>query len=136
MRLTEEQIKEINEECRTLDCYDQGVFTEPCYIPNNIKEQVLYSRYMTGWMPGSCWDDEDTVNEYHECDCNDRFKVLDLVLEKLNTQTSFELMGKILPLIQDVEDSDYGYYGDYSDYKVEYIILSELYEVIDKFNNK
>ena len=136
MKLTEEQIKEINEECRKLDCYDQGVFLEPWCIPNNIKEHVLYSRYMTGWMPGSCWDDEDTVNEYHECDCYDRFKVLELVLQKLNIEPSFGLMSDIQCLIVDMDDSESGYYGDYSDYKVEYIILSELYEVIDKFNNK
>lgn len=64
MILTEDQIKEINRKCPS----DQGIFREGNGIPLHIKELCIYSRYSSGGRPGSCWDDEDTINEEYTLD--------------------------------------------------------------------
>ncbi len=121
--MTKELIEKINAKCP----YGQGIFFQPSGISTNIKEHVIYSRYEVGYKPGSCWDDEDTVNEYHEQDIpQDHFKVLDITLEELGVNLTDIQRRLINGLIKEDTDTESGYYGDYQDYKCEYIILGEL----------
>lgn len=125
--LTEEQIKQINSECS----YDQEVFKEPFGIPDKIKELVIYSKWESGGKPGSCWDDEDTVNEEYTCSRpEDAFKVLDLVLKTLKPNVTYLEYKEIENLIQSNVDTDYGYYGDYTERTIEWILLSDVYRVL------
>lgn len=120
--MTKEEIKEINDKCP----YNQGIFVEPSMIPVHIKEPVIYGRYETGgYSGGSCWDDSDP-QPYTEEPPKDRFKVLELVLEKLKPNITFLQYKKIESMIHDNEETEYEYYGNSTDWKVEYIILSEL----------
>jgi len=49
-------IKLVNSKCP----YDQGIYSEPNYVPIHIKEPVVYMRYTTGGVSGgSCWDESD-----------------------------------------------------------------------------
>lgn len=129
MELTQEQIKEINSNCP----HDQGIFKEGNGIPLHIKELCIYSRYNSGGKPGSCFDDENTVNEEYSLDPpSDHFKVLDLVLAKLKPGITFLEHKMIMGLIDHNTDTEYGYYGDYDEYTVEFIKLSDLYEALAK----
>lgn len=129
MELSEDQIKEINEKCP----YDQGIFKEGNGIPLHIKEYCVYSRYRSGYKPGSCWDDENTVNEYHPLSApSDHFKVLDIVLSYLRPNITFLEHRMISGLIDNNTDTEYGYYGDFDEYTVEFIKLSDLYEALSK----
>ncbi len=130
MELTQSQIEEINKECP----YGQGVFREPFGIPNDIKELVVYTKWESGGRPGSCWDDEDTVNDDYTLDRpSDAFKVLDLTLKVLKPSVTFLQFKEIQNLINSNTETDYGYYGDYTEDTIEWIILSDLCELLDKF---
>lgn len=124
--MTTEEIKEINSKC---PC-DQGIFVEPSMIPVHIKEPVIYCRYKTGgYHGGSCWGDKP--EGYTEEPPANRFKVLDLVLEKLKPNITYLQYKKIDNLIHNNSETQYEYYGNSTDYKVEYIILSELEELLN-----
>ncbi len=131
MELTEKQIKDINNKCP----YNQGIFKEGNGIPTHIKEPCIYSRYVSVSKPGSCWDDENTINEeyYHNIP-KDHFKVLDLTLAVLRPNITTLEYNMIKGLIDDNTDTEYGYYGDFEEYKVEFIKLSDLYEALNKLN--
>ena len=86
-------------------------------------------RWCKGYMSGSCWDDEDTVNEYTEQE-KPQFNALELVLAKVKPDISHLQYNAVLNLIQEASETDYGYYGDYSDYEVNYIILDDLYNLL------
>lgn len=120
--MTKEEIKEINDKCP----YNQGIFVQPSMIPVDIKEPVIYCRYETGGVSGgSCWDSSNPqryVNEPPE----DRFKVLDLVLEKLKPNITYLQYKKIEKMVKNNEETETKYYGNSTDWMVEYIILSEL----------
>lgn len=119
--MTKEEIKEINDKCPS----NQGIFVEPSMIPVHIKEPVIYSRYCVGgYGGGNCYDDD--AEPYTEEPPKDRFKVLELVLEKLKPSITFFQYKKIEGMIHDNEETDNQYYGNSTDWKVEYIILSEL----------
>jgi len=130
MELTEEQIKQINNECP----YNQGIFFEPYGIPIGIKEKVIYCRYETGgYSGGSCWDDSDP-QPYNEEPPSDRMKVLDLVLAEICPNISYLHYRAITGLIHDNNETEHEYYGNSTDWKVEYIKLSELYALINQLN--
>lgn len=130
MELTKEQIESINNECP----YNQGIFKEPFGIPDFIKELVIYTRWTSGGKPGSCWDDENTVNEsYSSSRPDDAFKVLDLTLKALKPDITFLQYREIERLIDSNEKTDYGYYGDYTEETIEWIKLSDLYKILEKF---
>lgn len=130
MELTQEQIEAINKECP----YGQGIFREPFGIPNNIKELVVYTKWTSGGRGGSCWDDENTVNEHYDCDRpKDAFKVLDLTLKALKPDVTFLQFREIETLIDSNTKTDYGYYGDYTEDTIEWIKLSDLYAALAKF---
>ena len=65
MQLTQTQIEAINKECP----YGQGIFREPFGIPDHIKDLLIYTKWESGGRPGSCWDDENTVNEEYYRSC-------------------------------------------------------------------
>lgn len=129
MKLTQEQIDTINEQCP----YGQGIFMEPFGIPNHIKELVIYTKWESGGRGGSCFDDEDTENEEYILDrpC-DAFKVLDLTLNVLAPDITLSQFKKIESLIDSNIESDYGYYGDYTEDTIEWIKLSDLYKTLEK----
>lgn len=130
MELTQTQIEAINKECPS----GQGIFREPFGIPNNIKELVIYTKWESGGRGGSCWDDENTVNEhYDKSRPNDAFKVLDLTLKVLKPEVTFLQFREIEALIDSNTKTDYGYYGDYTEDTIEWIKLSDLYEALAKF---
>ena len=130
MELTKEQIEEINSKVP----YGQGIFKEPYGIPNHIKELVIYTKWTSGGRPGSCWDDENTVNEDYTCDRpSDAFKVLDLVLQILKPNTTFLQYKEIQNLVDSNTETDYGYYGDYTEDTIEWIVLSDLYKLLNQF---
>jgi len=130
MELTKEQIEEINSKVP----YGQGIFKEPYGIPNHIKELVIYTKWTSGGRPGSCWDDENTVNEHYTQDRpNDAFKILDLVLQILKPNTTFLQYKKIQNLVDSNTETDYGYYGDYTEDTIEWIVLSDLYKLLNQF---
>lgn len=124
-KLTQEDIKEINSNCE----YGQGVFTQPTGISTDIKTPVIYMRWESEGRPGSCWDDENTVNEtyYNE---KPKFKVLDIVLSKIAPEISYLKYKEVENLIKESSVNDSGYYGNYSVYSHNYIILDELYELL------
>lgn len=125
--MTQEEIEEINEKCPS----NQGIFVQPSMIPVHIKEPVIYCRYETGgYSGGSCWDYSDP-RPYTEEPPRDRFKVLELVLEKLKPDITFLQYKKIEEMIHSNEETEYEYYGNSTDWKVEYIILSELEVFLD-----
>jgi hypothetical protein len=130
MELTQEQIEAINNECP----YGQGIFREPFGIPNNIKELVVYTKWQSGGRGGSCWDDENTVNEHYDSDRpSDAFKVLDITLKVLRPNITL-LEYKMLEGLKDSNtETDYGYYGDYTEDTIEWIKLSDLHEALAKF---
>ena len=120
--MKQEDIEEINKKCPS----NQGIFVEPSMIPYKIKEPVIYSRYKTGgYHGGTCWDDTNP-HYYAEEPTDDRFMVLDLVLEKIKPGITYLQYKKISSMIHDNEEREHEYYGNSTDWKVEYIILSEL----------
>lgn len=117
-------IEKVNKNCPE----DQGIFTQPTYIPIHIKEPVIYSRYKCSeWSGGNCWGD---VARYYEVDDAPDFVVLDLVLAELFPNMLYTDMTRIRSLIHTNEETEYEYYGNSTEYKVEYIILSELIDLI------
>jgi hypothetical protein len=133
MELTQTQIEAINKECP----YGQGIFREPFGIPNNIKELVVYAKWTSGGRGGSCWDDENTVNEHYDCyRPSDAFKVLDITLKVLRPDITLLEYREIEALKQSNTETDYGYYGDYTEDTIEWIKLSDLYEAVDKIKRE
>lgn len=123
MELTKKQIEEINNDCQ----YGQGVFREPFGIPSHIKGLVVYTKWESGGRPGSCWDDEDTVNdEYVNDRPSDCFEVLDKVLKILKPNITYLDFKKIEALKQSNNETNYGYYGDYTEDTIEWIELDDL----------
>ena len=128
MKLTQEQIVEINEGCP----YGQGVFNEPFGIPDNVKGLVIYTKWTSGGRGGSCWDDENTVNEEYENERpSDYFVVLDKVLKALKPDVSYLDFKNIESLKKSNSETDYGYYGDYTEDTIEWIELQDLIDTLD-----
>ncbi len=130
--LTEEKIKEINSKCPS----DQGIFREPYGIPVKIKELVIYTRYETGgYSGGSCYNDDDSYARPYTIDePKNKWEVLDIVLKELYPTVSYLQYKEITKLIQDNEETEDEYYGNSTDWKVEYIILSDLFNLIESFS--
>lgn len=110
--LSSEDIFEINENCPS----GQGIFKEPNYIPNDIKEPVIYICWESGgWRGGSCWG--DTPRSY-EGEPKPNFKVLDLVLKKIKPDLTFLQFRDVEELIKSNKDTEREYYGNSTDYTV------------------
>lgn len=124
MRLTEEQIKEIN--AKQPD-WDMGIYNEPYKIPTNVKGLVLYQRYISGGMTGgSCWDERTYYfeNEVPE------FSILYDVLSVISPELSLKDYEKTLDLIRENDYTEIDYYGNYDNYEIRYVILEELYNLL------
>ncbi len=133
-KLTEEQIEKINN-LSPMDWQvnEQGVFTEPYGIPVHIKEPVIYCRYGTGGVSGgSCWDSSNP-QPYHLEEPKDKMKVLDLVLTELCPNISYLQYKKVEKLIQETWKTEYEYYGNSTDFDIQYIVLSDLYKLLETF---
>lgn len=128
MELTKEQIEKINSAVP----YGQGIFREPFGIPNHIKDLVVYTKWHSAGRPGSCWDDEDTINEdWYEDRPRNAFKVLDLIIEILRPNLSLSLYDELIGKFDSNQETDYGYYGDYTTDTIEFFPLSELYRFLE-----
>jgi len=128
--MNKEQIENINKKCP----YEQGIFVQPYGIPVHIKEPVIYTRYELGGMQGgSCWD--GCIERYTEDPPKNRYGIIDLVLEELMPEITYLQYKKIETLIHDNYETQYEYYGNSTDYKIEYIIVSELEELLNKIKN-
>lgn len=133
MELSQSQIEKINKACSNGYSDNQGVYFQPNGVPVRIKELVIYTRYETGgYSGGSCWDSSNP-QPFSTDPPNDKFKVLDMVLEELMPNITYLQFKKIDALIHSEEESENEYYGNCTDYKVEYIVLSELYKLLETF---
>ncbi len=129
--MTEDIIKKINDKCPS----NQGIFREPYGIPTHIKDLVIYGRYQTGGVSGgSCWDSSNPQS-YWEPEPEDRFKVLEIVLDELCPNIKYLEFRKIQCLIKSNDETEYEYYGNSTDWKCEYIILSDLESLIETFGS-
>lgn len=130
MELTQSQIEKINKSCSN---WNQGIYFQPNGVPFKVKELVIYTRYENGgYSGGDCYggnaifyDSEPPV---------DKFKVLDLFLAELMPNITYIQFKQIDALIHSELESQNEYYGNSSDYKVEYIVLSELYNLLETFS--
>lgn len=128
--LTEEEIKKINESLE--DSWNQGIYKEPWGIDQNIKEFVIYQRHCTGgYGGGNCWGDE--AQSYSAIDPIPNWVALDKVLEILKPNITYLEYKKIeYMLIKSNEESEYEYYGNCTDYFIRWIVLSDLYKLLNK----
>ena len=129
-RLTKEDIENINN--KVSDKWDHGIFVQPTYIPTDIKGEVCFMRWHSAGRGGSCWDDENTVNEDYYYD-RPLFDALNLVLSHYEVDNHI-LINEIQSMIKDEDDagSYHGYYGDYDEYKAAWIELETIYECLNK----
>lgn len=136
--LTEEDIKQINEEIKgmSLDA-EQGVFKEPFGIPDETKGHVVYSRYVSGGTRGGSYDttEEDLV-EFYEDEPDDHMRVLDIVLERLFPSTSFLQYNKLKALAKNSRENTYEYYGNNTDHYIEWIELKDIYAFLNELQTK
>ncbi len=125
-RLTEEDIKDIN---KRIEDSDSGIFVQPTYIPTDIKGPVCYMRWNPEGRPGTCWDDEDTINEVYY---NERpeFEALTLALEIIGAPDEKSYIEGYFLRTNDDAGSYVGYYGDYDDYKAEWVELEDIYKYL------
>lgn len=128
--LTSEDILDINKMCPL----DMGVFCEPFGIPDDIKEHVVYMRWINGGIKGgSCWG---TKHHDREPDPKPRFKALDLVLKFIKPDLTFLQFREIEELIQSSEKTEFQYYGNRTEHAVEFIVLSDLYKKLQEIENE
>jgi len=129
MELSKEQVEEINRGCE----YGQGVFIQPFGIPDNTEGLVIYTKWQSGSKPGSCWDDEGTVNMFYENESpSGYFDVLDKVLKILKPNISFLDFNRIDTLRNSNAETVYGYYGSYTEDTIEWILLEDLIKLLSQ----
>ena len=135
IELTKEKIDEINSKCPyDFGRHEEGIFTQPYGIPVHIKEPVIYSRCeVGGYRGGSCYD--TVAKPYTVDEPEDYMKVLDLVMSELSPNISYSKYKGISNLIRTNSETDREYYGNSTDYEIRYIILSELYDYLNKSEN-
>lgn len=125
-KLTKEQIDQINSES---SC-DQGIFSEPYGIPDTEKRLVIYSRYdKCGVAGGSCWGTE--LYDYHNEAPKDHMAILDEVLKVLCPSITYLEYKEIEKLKHNNEKTTYEYYGNESTDFIEWIVLDDLYELLN-----
>ena len=127
--MNKELIEKINKQCP----YQQGIFFQPFGVPDSIQEHVIYSSYNSGGMSGgSCWG--DTPIAYTETIPKDRMKVLDIVLTEFAPNISYLQYKRVEALMHSNQTSQWEYYGNSTDSVIEYILLSELEELLKEIN--
>lgn len=124
MRLSEQQIKDINSRCP----YGQGIFVQPYGIPDTVKEPVIYHRYdVGGYSGGNCWGDEPTP---YVADPPEPWVVFDYVFEIIKPDISYLQFRKVENSVKKFSDSQWEYYGNSTNYEIKYIPLSEVYKLV------
>ena len=128
---TQTLIEEVNSECP----YGQGIFFQPYGIPVNVKEHVLVSSYTTsGIRGGSCWG---TKHEHYQNEKpNDHMIVLEKYLTKVFPDCKYLQFKEIERLIESDERFEQEYYGNNSNVCYEWIVLSELEKIIERFKDE
>ena len=124
--MTPELIQEVNAECPS----DQGVFVQPNGIPVSIKEPVIYTRWVKSGYSGGGYGDECIPQPFMSEPPEDRFKILDIILEKLKPQITYLQYKKINELWDENNYSEDEYYGNSSDYVIKFMLLSKLEEYL------
>ena len=137
MELSKEQIAKINGlSPMQWQENEQGIFTEPYGIPNDIKEPVIYMRWESGGVSGgSCWDDSNP-RPYTSDKGKPKFECVDLVLKELMPNISFLQFREIENLIKSSQKTDWEYYGNSTEFEIEFIVLSELIAKLEEFSNE
>jgi len=117
--MTEIQIAQINKLCpMQWQENEQGIFTEPWGIPDNIKVPVIYMRWeIGGTCGGSCWDTSDP-QPYMKDNPQPKFECLDLVLKELMPNISLIQFRDVENLIHSTEKTEWEYYGNCTDFRV------------------
>ncbi len=128
MELTQDQIEKFNASLLSLG---QGIFIQPYGIPVDIKGYVVYTRYETGgWLREALgW----SSIPYKRDPPKDRLAILDIIIKELMPNISNLQLKEINALIRINEYTAQRGYGNSVDYKIEYIVLSELYKLIERF---
>lgn len=131
--ITKEQIEKINSLApNQWQTNEQGIWTEPFGVPNNIKGLVVYQRYEKGgYSGGSCWDDSDPQPYYNSFIPD--FTILDLVLMEIAPNITYLQYKKIEQLIVHSEKTEYEYYGNQTDFGMKFIILDDLINLLKEF---
>lgn len=135
MKLKEETIKDINEELSNKGIRNQGIFIQPNGISTSIKEPVIYMRWEIGGMDGGSYHEDSILKAYKSDEPKPKFEALDLVLQELKPDITYLQYREVETLImQGYGDKDsHDYYGNCTEYDIEYIILSELIELLETF---
>jgi hypothetical protein len=98
-------------------------------VPVHIKEYVIYSSYETGGMEGgNCWGDEP--ESFDKDAPEDRHKILELVLSEIFPDITLLEFLRLGELWHDNTETEYEYYGNSTDRRIEYMILSELEDLV------
>lgn len=135
MELTKDQITKINSLApNEWQTNEQGIFNEPFGIPVKIKEPVIYMRWETGGMCGGGYHDDSYLRRYDSHNSKPDFVVLELVLKELYPTITYLQYKDIEKLIRTTSETDgEDYYGNCTDFDIEYIILSELINLLETF---
>lgn len=133
MELTAKQIEMINKAApMEWQKNEQGIFTQPWGIPDNIKEPVIYMRWETGGVSGgSCWDSSN-LQPYVREEGEPKFDVLDLTLKELCPQITYLQFREIENLIKSNKKTEWEYYGNRTDFSVKFIVLSDLISYLNE----
>jgi len=128
MNLTKIQIEKINKEVhQEWGENEQGVFKQPTGIPTDVKDHVIYMRWLKSGMAGGNYHGDSP--EYFEKNEPD-FEVLELVLLELKPQLSFlqfkKLKRDIKELIHRNDDEEEEYYCNCKNFEIIYIKVSDL----------
>lgn len=125
--MSPELIKEINVLCPS----DQGIFVEPNGIPTHIKEPVIYTRWIKSGFSGGGYGGEHTAQPFTSEPPENRFKILDIILEKLKPNISYLQYKKIMELWDENNYSVNQYYGNFDDYVIKFMPLSVLEQYLE-----
>jgi len=89
-------------------------------------------RWNSAGRGGSCWDDEDTINEEYIYD-KPPFEALSLVLSHYEI-TDESIINHIQTMVIEEDAGSYrGYYGDYDDYRAAWIELETIYKCLNEY---
>jgi len=131
MELTSSDIEYINSNCPDSE---QGVYFQPFGIPVSIKEHVIYMRHKTGGMEGGGYGEKSIAKPYTSDEPEPKFKVLDLVLDTLMPKLTYLQYREVQDLIRTNDDKErHDYYGNCTNYHIQYVIISELIELLKSF---
>lgn len=133
MELTKEQIDRINKAApMKWQENEQGIFTQPWGIPDDIKEPVIYMRWEKGGVNGGSYDDSSNPQPY-VCEGGEpKFDVLDLTLKELCPHITYLQFREIENLIKSNEKTEWEYYGNRTDFGIKFIVLSDLINYLNE----